>query len=417
LRTWIKRSLLVVVALLAAALLLVLAWVASNWRDADPQPWPEALTPRAMAVADADNFFITLTAVPAPDIEAPRLTLPPCTGADCVAVWRTAAPQWAAQRQAHAALGAVCEAGTSSGVPASAEPLPATFRIDDVWPRFQNLTGCSAWLLTLALEASSANQPDTAVAKLAQSARLGTAVFNGSQSLIGHMIALAVWNRHLQALQVVAAQHPGTVAALQALPLPTAAQTAAAQRRWIAYEASFNRGIVGMASSGEACRAEVGFSAWHCRSTAALSLPNYSEQLFSTHWQQVLATIRDDGPLSAVEYLEQRTSAPPSGLFGSLWHWRGTVAHVLFEVALPGYKGYFARSANLVLSAQATRLWLGAQGQSTQSRSGWLAAQVKGTPLAGRLNIDNQGLWQLRALDDTASATGKATTRWPALPD
>lgn len=415
-RTWIKRSFWGVGAVLAAVLLVVLAWVASNWRDTEPQAWPEVLTPRAMAVADADNFFIALTAVPAVEAKAPRLHLPPCAGADCVAVWRTAAPDWASQRQAHAALGAVCEAGTRSSVPAAAEPLPPTFGLDTELPRFQNLTGCSAWLLTLALEASSANQPDAAVAKLAQSARLGTAVFNGSQSLIGHMIALGIWNRHLQALQVIAAQHPGTTSALQALPLPTALQTAAAQRRWVAYEASFNRSMVRMLGSGDACRTEVGFSAWHCRTGAAFSLPNYSEQLFSAHWVQVLSAVRDDDAMSAVEYWGRRASAPPSGLFGSWWHWRGTVAHMMFEVAMPGSKAYFARSANLNISAQATQLWLASKSLPAEARSAWLAEQIKATPLAERLTIDNQGQWQLRALPDTASSSAKATTQWPAWP-
>ena len=415
-KTWIKRSLWGIGGVLAAVLLLVLAWVASNWRDAEPQPWPDVLTPRALAVADAENFFITLAAVPAAEAQAPRLSLPPCAGADCGAIWRTAAPDWAAQRQAHAALGAVCEAGTRSSVPPAAEPLPATFGIDTELPRFQNFTGCSAWLLTLALEASSANQPDAAVAKLAQSARLGTAVFNGSQSLIGHMIALGIWNRHLQALQVIAAQHPDTLSALQALPLPTALQTAEAQRRWVAYEASFNRSMVRMAGSGDACRTEVGFNAWHCRTGAAFSLPNYSEQLLSEHWVQVLSAVRDADTMSAVEYLEQRVSAPSSGLFGSCWHWRGTVAHILFEVAMPGYTGYFARSTNLNLSAQATQLWLASKSLPVEARSTWLAEQIKTTPLAERLTIDSQGQWQLRSLPDTASSNAKAPTQWPAWP-
>jgi len=46
-KIWIKRVALGLGALLLALLLLVLAWVASNWRDAEPQPWPEALTPHA----------------------------------------------------------------------------------------------------------------------------------------------------------------------------------------------------------------------------------------------------------------------------------------------------------------------------------------------------------------------------------
>jgi hypothetical protein len=414
-KIWIKRLGLGLAAIVGAVVLLVLAWVASNWRDAEPQTWPEALTPRALAVSDGDNFFLALTAVPAAPAKAPQLTLAPCDGADCATRWQAAAPQWAAQRQAHAALGAVCEAGTRSGVPPYTEPLPVTFTPDTEWPRFHHLTQCSAWLLTLALEASAANQPDTAVAKLAQSARLGTAVFNGSQSLIGHMIAVAVWTRHLQALQVVAAQHPGAVPALQALPLPTAAQTAAAQRRWIAHEASYNRSAVRSASSGEACQTEQGFHAWHCRAGAALSLPNYSEQLFSAHWQAVLDTIADDNPLSAAGHLERLASAPPSGLFGMWWHWRGTVPHILFDVARPQYKSYFVRSANFTLSAQATALWLKAQREPAAARATWLAEQIKGTPLADRLAIDSQGQWQLRALDGSASDR-TPPTRWPAWP-
>ena len=310
-KIWIKRLALGLGALIGAVLLLVLAWMASNWRDAEPQPWPDALTPRAMAVADADNFFVALASVPSAAAKSPELRLPTCDGVDCTAVWAKAATQWAAQRQAHAALGAVCEAGTRSGVPAFAEALPATFGPHATLPRFMPVTECSVWLLTQALEASAAQQPETAVAKLTQSARLGTAALEGSQSLLGHMIAIAIWNRHLQALQVVAAQHPDAAPSLQALPLPTAAQVVAAQRRWIAHEASYSRGAIRSLESGDACDAEQGFRAWSCRAGVELSLPNYSEQLFSTHWQQVLAAMRDDAPLSVVESLEQREGAAP----------------------------------------------------------------------------------------------------------
>ncbi len=414
-KIWIKRLALGLGALLLALLMLVLAWVASNWRDAEPQPWPEALTPRAMSVADADNFFLALASAPRAAAQSPGLRLPDCNGVDCAAIWAKAAPQWAAQRQAHAALGAVCETGTRSDVPAYAEPLPATFSPNVALPPLQPLTGCSAWLLTQALEASAANQPEAAVAKLTQSARLSKAVLNGSQSLVGHMIAIAVWNRHLQALQAVAIQHPGTVPALQALPLPTGAQTAAAQRRWIAHEASYSRGVIRSLEAGDACNAEQGFGAWFCRASVALSLPNYSEQLFSSYWQQVLAAMRDDDPLSALESIEQRGAAATSGLFGSPWHWRGTVSHILFDVAHPQFKSYFVRNANLTLSAQATTLWLKARSEAAESRAAWLAMQVKGTPLADRLTIDSQGQWQLRALDGGASDK-KSPTRWPAWP-
>jgi len=404
-----------VLGLLAATLLLVLAWVASNWHDAEPQPWPEALTPRAMPVAEADNFFVALMAVPNSEVKAAQLTLPACDGANCAAIWASAAPHWPAQRHANATLGHACEAATRNEIPAFAEPLPVTFSFDVELPRFQPLIQCSYWLVTLALEASAAKNPDAALAKLAQSARLSTAAYNGSQSLLGHMMAVAVWTRHLQALQVVAAQHPRTVPALQALPLPTAAQAAAAQRRWIAYESNFSRSAVRAASPDVACKDSQGLSAPICRALTGLSLPNYGEQLFSEHWQAVLSNIRDDALLNAVNSAGEREAVTRAGLLGSQWHWRGTVPHLLFNLGLPAYESYLARSANLILSAQATTLWLRAYNEPAAARSAWLTTQVNGTPLDDRLSIDSQGQWQLRALDSNAS-NRNPPTRWPAWP-
>lgn len=403
-----------VLALMSAGLLLTLAWLASNWFDAKAQPWPEALTPRANSIAVKDDFWGALMAAPASGVSAPRLSLGDCNSSDCRASWRDDSSRWPAMRQANAALGAACESATKLQNLQLVEPVPATFKPDVELPKFQQLIGCSAWLLSLALEASTAGNIDLATTKLAQSARLSMASLKGSQSLIGHMITLALVDRHLQALQQVAIQHPTAAAALESLPLPTTAQIASAQRRWVAHEASVARDMIFTAISGEECLDESGLGSWYCRIGVNRKLPNYMEQLFSNHWQQVLASIRDDSPLGAFNAYQAYLEDSPTGLFGSQFHWRGTIPHILLDVSKPAYQGYIARSANTLLAAQTTKLWLRVQSQAPGERATWLARQIKDTPLVDRLTVQPQGDWKLQILD--AANSLRVPTRWPAWP-
>jgi hypothetical protein len=224
-----------------------------------------------------------------------------------------------------------------------------------------------------------------------------------------------VWNKHLHALQQIAVQHPYKAGALQALPLPTATQMSAAQRRWVAFEASYARHAMASMGSGEMCPAESGLSNWLCRISEDRLLPNYTEQLVRQHWLQVLASIRDDAPLNAFNTLQARLATPSSGLFPDFFHWRGTISHILLNVALSGYPSYFARSANTLLAAQSTLLWLKAQSQARAARASWLSQQTQNTPLAGRLSAQPQGNWQLQALDGASAV--RAPVQWPAWPD
>lgn len=413
-RLFMKRMVWGVLALVGLGLALILAWLASNWRDADPQPWPEALTPRAGVVTEKDDFWSALMAAPHNSGATTRLTLGDCKSNDCSASWRADASRWTAMRQAHAALGAACETGTKRRSLQLVEPLPATFKPDIEVPRFQNLTGCSVWLLSLALEASAAGNIDLATAKVAQSARLSLAAREGSQSLIGHTIALTLVNWHLQALMHIAVQNPAAASDLQALPLPTTAQMGSAQRHWAVHEANVARSMIALLNNVQGCPDKSGLGNWYCRISADRWLPNYTEQLFSAHSQQVLASIRDDAPLNAVNAVQARLEDSPTGLFGSPWHWRGTISHILLDVAHPAYRGYLARSANTLLAAQTTELWLQVRSQTPAARATWLALQIKDTPLANRLTVPNKGDWQLQLFD--ASYSPRVPTRWPAWP-
>lgn len=292
--------------------------------------------------------------------------------------------------------------------------MPATFKPDFELPQFKQIPGCSAWLLSLALEASAAGNVDLATAKLEQSARLNVAALEGSQSLVGHMITLAILDRHLHALRLIAIQHPTAAKSLQALPHPTIAQMAAAQRRWVVYEANFARSTISKLGLDAPCLDESGLGSLYCLVGADRRLPNYTEQLFSKHSQQVLESIRDDAPLDAYVAYKAQLEGAPNGLFGSHFHWRGTVPHILFDLAHPVYLDYFARSANTLLSAQATQLWLQSQSQAPADRAAWLAARVKDTPLASRFTAQPHGDWQLQTLESSKSF--RIPTRWPAWP-
>lgn len=105
----LKRTMWGVLALAGVTLAVILFWLASNWFDDAPQPWPEALTPHAIPVAENDDFWSALLAASAKYVGDSRLTLSDCKNNDCSDAWKAESSRWVAMRQAHAALGAACE--------------------------------------------------------------------------------------------------------------------------------------------------------------------------------------------------------------------------------------------------------------------------------------------------------------------
>jgi hypothetical protein len=259
--------------------------------------------------------------------------------------------------------------------------------------------------------------------KLEQAQALDHAVLMGSNSLVGHMIALSMVERRLQATMLVASQHPQLAAELAARLHPadglSTSTLAAAQRRWIAFEASFGRSMAQSLGKPDACEAVHQATRgnmdpiWLCKLQLRAAMPEYTSQLFMSQWLDVLALLDDRNPTVTVQGVKGILEREPSGWFGSSWHWRGTIPHILVAVASPAYKDYFARGADTYLASESTRLWLLAQAEQLASgnRSTWLASHLQGHPLAAHLTEQPDGSWQLKRL---SSRQDSRISRWLA---
>lgn len=424
-KVWFKRIALSLGGLLALGALLIGAWFASNFIDADPAPWPAelSLAPSPPGLVNPPYSALQIATV---GHDSFSTQIKGCTQGNCLAAWRAQSaellPTWTAQRAKQAAFGAACQAWVAQQPVPYAEVVPAAWSPNMAIPSYQPITRCTHWLLGSALAASEAGQADTALAQLALAQGLEQALLAGSHSLIGHMIALSMVEQRLQATLWVADKHPAIAVRLQRLPGPTAAQIAAAQARWIAYEANFARGANAAYSDADNCEevntATQGQTApvWLCKLQRKALMPAHTEQLFARHWLGVLGQVNAANPLATADGVARVTAGEPTGLFGSNWHWRGTVAHILLDVARPAYKDYFDRSADAVLASAASELWLEAQatGAPAGQHAAWLSERFKthplGANLAQRLTVQADGSWLLQR---GATARETQLTRWP----
>ena len=188
------------------------------------------------------------------------------------------------------------------------------------------------------------------------------------------------------------------------------------QRRWMAAEANFMRGMVSTMAEPKTC--EASGSVWEvltCRFGGGNTMPNYTTQLFTDYWLQVQGAVDDANPLAALDAIEVISATSDKGLFGTPWHWRGTVPHILLGVARPAFGTYVERGLNAYLASRSTQLWLQAraQGVPPAQRSAWLIERTQGTPLAGRLLPQVDGSWSLQGLTSSI-VPGKGPKVWPA---
>jgi hypothetical protein len=424
-KVWFKRIALSLGGLLALVALLIGVWFASNLIDADPAPWPAELSLAPSAPAPANPLYSAVQNAPLGQDNF-STQIKGCIQGNCLAAWRAQSaellPTWTAQRAKQAAFGAACEAWVAQQPVPYAEVVPANWSPTMALPSYHRITRCNHWLLGSALAASEAGQADTALAQLALAQGLEQALLAGSHSLIGHMIALSMVEQRLQATLWVVDKHPSIAVRLQRLPGPSGAQIAAAQARWIAYEANFVRGANAAYSDADRCEEVNGAPqgqrapAWLCKLQTKAMMPAHTEQLFARHWLAVLGQVNAANPLATANSVAHITASEPTGWFGSNWHWRGTVAHVLLDVARPAHKDYFDRSADAVLASAASELWLEAQatGAPAGQHTAWLSERVKAHPLgaslAQRLTVQADGSWLLQR---GATARETQLTRWP----
>lgn len=397
-KTWLKRLGWLLLGLILLPLAVLGAWLASNIGDADPQPWagPNRL-------AEADNLHFALTQ---PKALARNFNLREC-GADCSAAWRHALPEWRAQPDA-AEFFAACEALAQRPQLQYEEPLPERVLPHTMLPAYQPLVHCVNHLLLRGFE--QAGRGDAALPWLQQADRLGRAVQRGARTLIGQMIASALAGNQLLVLREIGQLQPELGPQLAPLAEVAAEDWRAGMLRWIGSEAEFGRNVIEDLATQDAC-ADNGLAPlglWGrltCRLHGPTLQPNYHHQLAAVHWGRMRALAQQQ-PLETLPAAVRAAAPAETG-----WTWFHTIPHVLWAVAQPAWTNYFDRTADLLLSSQATALWLRGQAQPAAERAAWARVQLQGE-LARRLTITPEGGWSLQTW--RSQGVKDMPVHWPA---
>ncbi len=390
-KTFLKWAGLGLLGLLAAVLLLVLAWVASNWHDAEPQPIPAALV-APPAQSGEGGLLAALTAAPRSSFSSPW---PKCSGTDCRAAFEAQATAFEAWHKAQADFGAACEAALQATTLRLGEPLPAKWSPNMELPSYSPVSTCHAWLLMQAWRAAQRGEPDATLAALKQASRLEHLVRDESRLLIGQMIGASMAGRELMLIAAVAPQFPAQrepLAALAALPGET---LVAATRRWVPAEAAFGRAFNDQLRDGSlspAGAASAPLGVWE-RLGARFTHPNRTQQLFDAHWLGMLNCLQGQDMARAADcaHVEPQPGPLPGGL-----RWRHTTAHILHDIALPSWHSYLNRAADLQHASQATQAWL------------------RGQPPTAAIDTAADGTWTLRLR--AAGQSHRLPTQWAPLP-
>jgi hypothetical protein len=447
---WLRISKWFVSLLALALLLLIAAWLASNWNDAPPQPRPAALQlpsstlpddrnmyfafaglraapdrepsiagqalwkqQLASAVTTRTNPFAPATEPSANDVDStlgkalPSMTARPLVCTEhmdtCVALWIDNADALSTQRKNHALLGQRCERFLDDDLPFEEALAPMRTVAEPLAQHGVGASDCSKWFLSGAVLAWAQRDQARAIALLVKADRMNRALLNGSRSLIGQMIAIRVTRNTLGVMAALAVRDPNLSTALMPLlaPLPNQAQSV---RRWMVVEAAFNRGVNAEISravdgqsalimaDGEPAPGSGDLFSWLCRHHIGWH-PERNAQAIDAFW---LRSIRQlDGGLAATiesQSSEAATRSNQSPLDALTW--QNTFGHMALSMGQPAYTGYLARHADLELHREVTVLALRfvASGVPPADRRAWLMQQPTSPTAQGRITWSDDGL-------------------------
>jgi hypothetical protein len=402
--------------LLALLVLFLLAWGASNWRDAPPMPAPLELSlgpplkgspmffkiQGVMAPEGADPEvtgragFAALQAGQQPPEGAPRLAglkglpllcQPP---EDCVRHLQDT-QKVADQMAPHAALAARCEAVAGDAL--YVEELPAHLSATTLIPPMQGLSQCGGLFKGLAVMAAQRGDRDAALKHLRTGIGLMTRVQQGGRWLISVMIANTGLRGQYQAVAAVSAMRPEWAADLAALLQPLAPE-ALDPRRWMLVEAASMRGTLddALQNCGDSFGGLINLE-WLGRMACKLHiglLPEVTRQGIDRFWlQQIKDSARPVDERVDAAVARARAPKAEAGL-----SWRNTLGQVLVDVAQPDLDIYDLRVVDIDLhrTALATALAAQAQRVPVAERAAWLQAQPLPARIKGRLAWQAQGL-------------------------
>lgn len=432
---WAGWSLLFLVA---AVLLVLAAWVASNIGDAPAVPRPAALTPPPATLAQERNAFFVLQGLTAPMSEDPgaigrqewaeqgrlaamphpermaemkrvadepqpanRLARPntapwpqcassnvpvPAGGPepapeDCTARWLAEPELVRTQRTAAADMGARCEAVVDAGFEYE-EALPVMHGSATQFGTLYNQFFCSRWLRSSVVLAFAARDAEGLKRELARADRLHRGLLQGSSSLIANVITLRIGRHWLATISELATRDPALAAPLESLVAGWPAQEQQA-RRWMAVESAYGHATV-LESSTLCGRDDVTLAMrdpppdrWDRLSMALSDWPCRTG--IGYHPQRTVQAMNAQW-LQAQAALDQGWSkaieqSRPAG--GSIWHWHNTAGMAVVEISRGAFVSYLARQADFELYRYAVQLQLAALREQVPAaeRAAWLARQ------------------------------------------
>lgn len=422
-----------VVVLLVLMLALLSAWILSNRFDIEPVAPPAALTIPAPTVPDDRNAFFPLAGLLVVDgaaAPAGRLTTLPsaCDDIDrCVESWLADLPGLAAGREAAAVAGRRCEALLARGDVAFEERLPPlrdASVIVSFAPHAIGATTCSTWLLGGAVLAWHAGRAAEALDRLRQAIALSRALLQGSQSLIGRVVATAIASRTLMVTGELALRDPDIAQAVQPLLAPPWLDPADSIRRWVAVEASFQRAV--FRSMAREPAPAVDWSAIRVpppgpmerltsRVMALLSTLGFQpERTIATNdarWMRLLDGLPDDADAWAARLRAMAATSATSATSAADGSWRGLSWQNPFGQRLlaDGERTYDAdlvRDIDLLLRQQAVRLAIDVRlaGVPAPQRAAWSTAQPLPDEFRQRLHWLDGG--ERLAVDTWAATLG-----------
>lgn len=405
--------------LLAAGVLLAVAWLPFNLQDTVPKPRPAELQLPAPRVPDERNAAYAAAGLLAEAGRDPAAAgramwaahktwgaLPPaqrasaaqardaganaamgktlaapkgapliCEGqrSTCDADWLAVGEALARQRAGFGAIGERCDR-LVDGPFEFEELLPPGLGVDAPIMPWSPMSDCSRWFRSGALAALARGQREEALTQLRRADRLHRQLWEGARTLIGHMVVTRLARNTYDTMAAAALREPALAEAM-APWLASPLDTRAGARRWMIVEANFQRGMVdefrssaaGVLAVSESPLAPLGSSpagqavSWLGSRGIGFHAERTRQRIDET-WLRKIGTLQYVWPAvlagAAVEQRAQGQVAPWARL-----KWRNTFGEALIDAAEAAYGGYFARHADHELHRDATALVLALQRQ------------------------------------------------------
>ena len=415
---------LVTLALVAVVAVVAVAWLPFNLGDAEPKPRPAELQLPAPRVPDERNvayafegFLAEAGRDPAQvgrslrEVQRTWVLQPPalrasaagtgaarsrellgrsptspkgaplhCTGqaATCDASWMAQAAALETQRASYGVLGERCDRLLES-LNEFEELLPLANNAEAPVMNWLPANECSRWFRSGAVVALSRGKRDEALAQVRRADRLHHLLWQGSRTLLGHMVSTRLARNTYDTMVAMALREPALAEPLVAL-LAAPLDTRTGARRWLLAETAFQQAL--LSQLGKGASMATAFMAplpdgmplaWRGLAGQAIDglagrgigyQRERTRQRLDAQAQRTLAHLQYEWPAVIAGAVAESRAASARGPWRHL-SWRNTFGEKIVSEATGDavLLGYYARHADHELHRQAAALALTLQRQ------------------------------------------------------